>query len=116
MCLVKQIRKYFTISLKYTQVRIYAHFFSSTILMVMKMKAKLAVVARIDELCQLQNITYNELARRSGITPSTVYSLILPQRKEVSITTISKLCDGFEISIKEFFDSKTFENIDPEIY
>ena len=46
------------------------------------MKSKEAVVKRINELCALNDIALNELANRSGITPSTVYSIMLPQRKD----------------------------------
>ena len=44
------------------------------------MKSKEAVVKRINELCAVNDIALNELANRSGITPSTVYSIMLPQR------------------------------------
>ena len=44
------------------------------------MKSKEAVVKRINELCAVNDIALNELANRSGITPSTVYSIMIPQR------------------------------------
>ena len=40
------------------------------------MGVKQAVVARICELCEERGIKPNELATRSGVTPSTVYSLL----------------------------------------
>ena len=40
------------------------------------MKVKDVVVARFKNLCNLQNIKLNELATISGVTPSTVYSLM----------------------------------------
>ncbi len=79
------------------------------------MRIKAAVVLRLRELCWERNITYNELATRSGVTPSTVYSLLDARRKEVSVTTIQKLCDGLEISIAHFFSVPLFENIEQEI-
>ena len=77
------------------------------------MKSKEAVVKRINELCAVNDIALNELANRSGITPSTVYSIMLPQRKDISI---SKLCDGFDITLREFFNSDCFDDIEQEIY
>lgn len=36
-------------------------------------------------------------------------------RKDISIITIKKLCDGLDISVKEFFNSPLFENLEQEI-
>ena len=80
------------------------------------MKSKEAVVKRINELCAVNDIALNELANRSGITPSTVYSIMLPQRKDISISSITKLCDGFDITLREFFNSDCFDDIEQEIY
>lgn len=79
------------------------------------MNAKDAVVKRFWELCEKDNIKKNELARRAGISPSSVYSLFNDNRRDVSILTIKKLCDGLGISIKEFFDSDIFANLEQEI-
>ena len=55
------------------------------------------------------------MATRSGVTPSTVYSLMDETRRDVSIITIKKLCDGLEISIRDFFNSDRFDNLDQEV-
>ena len=72
------------------------------------MGVKDAVVERFLNLCKEQNIKLNELANRSGVTPSTVYSLMDSSRRDVSIITIKKLCDGLDISLGEFFQSSLF--------
>lgn len=79
------------------------------------MNAKDAVVKRFWELCEKDNIKKNELARRAGISPSSVYSLFNDKRRDVSILTIKKLCDDLGISIKKFFDSDIFANLEQEI-
>ena len=79
------------------------------------MNAKDAVVKRFWELCEKDNIKKNELARRAGISPSSVYSLFNDKRRDVSILTIKKLYDGLGISIKKFFDSDIFANLEQEI-
>ena len=66
-------------------------------------------------LCKKRGITPNELATLSGVTPSTVYSLLDDRRRDVSIITIKKLCDGLEISLGEFFSTPEFEAMEPEI-
>ena len=40
-----------------------------------------AIVLRLQQICRERNIRYNELANRSGVTPSTVYSLMSPSRR-----------------------------------
>jgi DNA-binding Xre family transcriptional regulator len=62
-----------------------------------------------------RNIRPNELANLSGVTPSTVYSMLDERRKELSIITIKKLCDGLEMSLGEFFNAEVFDNLEQEI-
>ena len=66
-------------------------------------------------LCKKRGIATNELATRSCVTPATVYSLLDDRRRDVSIITIKKLCDGLEISLGEFFATPEFEALEPEI-
>jgi len=79
------------------------------------MAVKDAVVARFQYLCQEKKITLNELANISGITPSTVYSLFDKRRREVSIATIKKLCDGLGITLGQFFSCEEFDQLEQEI-
>lgn len=79
------------------------------------MPVKDAVVARFYELCEERKIKLNELATRSGVTPSSVYSMVDARRRELSINLIKKLCDGLEISLGEFFSTRLFDELEQEI-
>lgn len=79
------------------------------------MGVKDLVVARFDDLCKERNIKINELANRSGVTPSTAYSMFDSTRHDVSIVTIKKFCDGLDISLKDFFNTEEFEKLEQEI-
>lgn len=79
------------------------------------MNAKTAVAKRILELCAQRNISVNAIANLSGVAPSTFYSILNEKSQNPGVVTLQKLCDGFEISLKEFFDSPLFENIEQEI-
>lgn len=79
------------------------------------MSAKDAVVTRFTNICKERNIKINELATLSGVTPSTAYSMFDVSRHDVSILTIKKFCDGLDISLREFFDSDEFNNLEQEI-
>jgi len=74
-----------------------------------------AVVERFQNLCRERKISYTELARRAGVTPSTVYSMLEPGRRDVSVVTVKKLCDGLEMSITEFFCTDDFRNLEQEM-
>ena len=79
------------------------------------MGIKNAIVQRIKELCKQKGIKFNTLATSSGVTPSTVYSLLDERRKDVGILVLKKLCDGLDISIADFFDTDIFRNLEQEI-
>jgi transcriptional regulator with XRE-family HTH domain len=79
------------------------------------MSVKDAVVTRFTNICKERGLKINELANLSGVTPSTAYSMFDSSRRDVSIITIKKLCDGLDLTLKEFFDSNEFSNLDQEI-
>lgn len=79
------------------------------------MNIKEAVEKRIIELCAERNIAVNALANDSGIPPSTLYSILNTKSKNPGIVTIKKLCDGMEITVREFFDSSVFDDLEQEI-
>lgn len=70
---------------------------------------------RFQEICRERGVKFNELATLSGVTPSTVYSMMDERRRDVSIVTIKKLCDGLEISLGDFFSTPEFEALEQEI-
>ena len=79
------------------------------------MGIKCAVVERIKELCKQKGIKFNTLATSSGVTPSTVYSMLDERRRDIGVVVLKKLCDGLGISIAEFFNSDLFRNLEQEI-
>ena len=79
------------------------------------MNTKQAVADRIVELCNQKNIAINALANMSGISPSTLYSVLNEKSQNPGIVTIKKLCDGLDISLREFFDDDIFDDIEQEI-
>ena len=73
------------------------------------MNVKDSVVLRFQQICSERKIKTNELATLAGVTPSTAYSMMDDRRRDVSIVTIKKFCDGLNISLKEFFDAPEFD-------
>lgn len=79
------------------------------------MKVKDAVAARFKEIIKERNVQTNELANLSGVTPSTVYSMLDERRREITINVIKKLCDGLDMTLGEFFSSPIFDELEQEI-
>lgn len=80
------------------------------------MKVKDMVAERFKQLCDERKIKINELANLSGVTPSTAYSMMDKSRRDISISTIKKFCDGLEITLGEFFSTPEFDNLEQEIF
>ena len=79
------------------------------------MNTKQAVATRMIELCNERNIAMNALANIAGIPPSTVYSMLNDKSQNPGIVSIKKICDGLDISLREFFNSPIFDDIEQEI-
>lgn len=79
------------------------------------MSVKDVVADRFLQLCAQRGIKANELATISGVTSSTVYSLLDRRRRDVSVITVKKLCDGLEITLGEFFSAPEFDQLEQEI-
>ncbi len=73
------------------------------------------MVKRIYDLCKEKDITPNALSYLAGVSQSTVKSILNGESKNPGIVTIKKICDGFNISIIDFFDTEDFRNLEQEI-
>lgn len=71
------------------------------------MHTKEAVAKRIIQLCEEKNIAVNALATRSGVTPSTVYSMLNEKSQNPGVVSIKKLCDGLGFR-SEIFSTATY--------
>ena len=79
------------------------------------MNTKEAVAARIIQLCKENQIAINSLADISGVPPSTVYSMLNDKSQNPGIVSIKKLCDGFGITLGQFFSTPEFDGLEQEI-
>lgn len=66
------------------------------------MNTKEAVARRIIELCEQRNLAVNALANISGVSPSTIYSMLNEKSKNPGVVSIKKICDGLDITLGEF--------------
>ncbi len=74
-----------------------------------------AVKLRILKLCEEKHMTINKLATESAVAPSSIKNILYGKSTNPGIVTLKLLCDGFGITIYDFFDSDEFKNLDQEI-
>ncbi len=74
-----------------------------------------AIRNRILELCGERNITLNKIANIAGLPPSSVKNILYGKSKNPKIITIKVLCDGFGITLGEFFSTPEFDALEQEI-
>lgn len=73
-----------------------------------------AVKNKILSICKERQITVNKLAMLSGMSQSTVNSLIDGTSKNPKLLTILRLCLGLDIELKDFFDDAIFKDLDDD--
>ncbi len=76
---------------------------------------KTATARRILAICLERKLTVNALANQCGIPPSTIYSILNSKSRNPGIVTIQAICDGLDLSIREFFDDPLFDQLEPVI-
>ena len=78
------------------------------------MKISDAISKKILCILREKDISLNKLSNICCLTQSTVDSLVNGKSKNPKLLTIVRICDGLNISLKEFFDDDIFKNIDRE--
>ena len=73
-----------------------------------------AIIERIIELQTDRNITTNKLATLSGLSQATVIDITYGVSKSPKINSLLHICEGFNITLKDFFDSPLFNNVTDE--
>lgn len=70
---------------------------------------------RMRELCSERGITPNGLSYISGVSQSTIKSILNGESQNPGIATIKKICDGLNITIGEFFNTEEFNRLEQEL-
>ena len=73
------------------------------------------VVKRIYELCNERRITPNALSYMSGISQSTIKSILNGESKNPGIVTLKKICDGLDITLVDFFNTDEYYKLEQEL-
>ncbi len=68
-----------------------------------------AISKRIQELCKQQGMTQYGLSLKSGVPQSTLSTVINCTFQSMKMRIIYEICEGFEITLQEFFNSPLFD-------
>lgn len=74
-----------------------------------------AVKERILELLGERSMSIRQLALESGVAPSSIKNILYGKSLNPGIVTIKMLCDGFGVTLVEFFDTEKIRNLEQEI-
>ena len=69
-----------------------------------------AVKNRILQLLGEKKMSIHKLAMESAVAPSSIKNILYGKSINPGVTKIKMLCDGFGITIVEFFDTEVFNN------
>lgn len=68
-----------------------------------------AIILRIEQLCIENKMTKYDLFKSSGVPQSTLTSIKKKRSGAIKINTLYAICEGFELSLEEFFASPLFK-------
>ena len=74
-----------------------------------------AVKNRILQLLGERKMSIHRLAMESAVPPSSIKNILYGKSVNPGIVTLKMLCDGFGITLIEFFDTEVFKNLEQEI-
>ena len=63
-----------------------------------------AIIKRLSDLCADRGITINRLATLSGITQSTINSMMNGETKNPKLKTLRKIAIGLNMTVSELLD------------
>jgi transcriptional regulator with XRE-family HTH domain len=75
----------------------------------------ITVKNRILQLLGEKKMSIHKLAMESAVAPSSIKNILYGKSQNPGIVTLKMLCDGFGISLIEFFDTPEFKKLEQEI-
>lgn len=73
-----------------------------------------AVRQRIKNLLKQNNMNIWKLYKLTGVSASTLTYFINQKRGLITMKTLLHICEGFRISLKEFFDDPLFDDVEED--
>lgn len=71
-----------------------------------------AIRKRLEFLIKLHSTNGNNLALSCGIDRSTINRFLRKENKSIKIETLTLICQAFNMSLRDFFDDKIFDDVE----
>ncbi len=78
------------------------------------MKRQTMISNRIKELCRKEEISFYTLSYKSAVPMTTLMHILDGSTKNPGFFTIVKICNGLNVTVKDFFDTPEFEGVEYE--
>lgn len=73
-----------------------------------------AIRKRIKNLLKINNMNIWKLYKATGVSASTLSYFMSGKRELINLKTLLHICEGFEITLKEFFDDPLFIDVEQD--
>lgn len=71
-----------------------------------------AIKLRIIELLDTNNLSAYKISYKGGISPSNISDVLRGKVSEPTVSTILHICEGANITLKDFFDFDLFNEVE----
>ena len=71
-----------------------------------------AIKLKIIEILNKHNLSAYKLSYKSGISPSNISDVLRGEFSEPTISTILHICESSNITLKDFFNSELFNDVE----
>ena len=73
-----------------------------------------AIRKRINNLLKINNMNIWKLYKATGVSASTLSYFMSGKRELINLKTLLHICEGFEISLKDFFYDSLFIDVEQD--
>lgn len=70
-----------------------------------------AIMERIKELAEKNNIIINKVSTLAGLTHTTLLAFMNNETHDPRISTLLHICEAFKVDLNDFFNSSLFDNV-----
>lgn len=73
------------------------------------MEGSRAIANRLKQVCEKKNMSFSELAKKSGVPVKTILRMSYGTNASRGIYNMINICDGLGITLDEFFGTDEFK-------
>lgn len=75
------------------------------------MQSNIVIGNRLKELCKEKDITYSQLAVKSGMPVKRIYRMACGMNSNPGVFTMLPICEGLGVTLDEFCGTEEFKTV-----